>query len=120
MIGCGDSTAGGIIDCNSGTYLDPACSVTHRCDATTNQCETAKSCNQDSECSGYLCSVSNVCERNCRGQSGRDNSYCAASYSCNGSFACIKGTACTDDTPCGSYACNTGNGVCYASCNGDT
>jgi hypothetical protein len=110
----------GIIDCNPGLYLDPACTNQERCDATTKKCEPVKSCTQDSQCSGYVCSVSNVCERNCHGQSNIDDSFCTTGYTCNTSNACVKGTACTDDTPCGAYACNTTNSACRVACTGNT
>jgi hypothetical protein len=118
LVGCGDST--GIIDCDPATYLDPACKSSERCDATTKKCEAAKSCTTEGDCSGYACSVSNLCERNCTGQGGPDDSYCASAHACTPSFACVVSPSCTDDTPCGSYACDLTQAACRFACTGDT
>lgn len=139
VLGCGDS---GIIDCDPSHYPDD-CAAKERCDASSKKCETAKSCTQSSECGGYACSISSVCERNCRGQTGPDDSLCDGGYRCNTSFACAKvascqptqdttqcnglfcdavtktckaSPACNDDTPCGSYSCEVIGGFCRLAC----
>src|SRR5947208_1588436 len=87
--------SGGIVDCDPTMYQSD-CSARERCDATTKKCEAVKDCTSSSECGGYACSASSVCERNCTGQtSGGDDTRCDVGYKCNPTtLACAKATTC--------------------------
>jgi hypothetical protein len=141
--GCDNTT--GIIDCTP-KGIDSKCSASERCDATTKKCMTAVSCSKNSECNGYACSITSVCERNCGTTTGSSDNLCGEGYKCNATtYVCTKiascdpadfnntiqcngwhcdgatkmcksSPSCSDDTPCGSYACDILNGHCWLSC----
>jgi hypothetical protein len=144
IISCdGTGGPGGIGSCDVNKYPDD-CSANEACNAATQKCETATSCTSNANCGGYLCTISSVCRKNCRGQTGANNGDCDTGYRCNATtFACEKvttcnpsetdpcnglmcdaasktcknGAACTDDTPCGNFTC-TASGFCNISCSG--
>jgi hypothetical protein len=127
--------------CNPDVYPDD-CPVSEGCDPTTKKCELAATCKSDADCAGFLCTISGVCRRNCRGQTGPDDTQCATGNlcdptkltcaaattcdpnqgdsGCNGlncdaaTSMCVTGADCVVDDDCGNYHC--GSAGCYTSC----